>query len=109
MSQVIADTSALLYLSGINTLDWLQSLFDSIYVPTAVVVELQDGRDWGYNVPDHTNYPWLIVEAQTVPIELIALELGMGETAVLTYALEKPGCVVLVDDSLARRAAQSLG
>jgi predicted nucleic acid-binding protein len=110
MSEIVADTSALLYLYRIGALDWLQSLFDSTYVTTTVILELQNGQNRGYDVPDSTNYAWWqIVESQTVPTELMALELGVGETAVLAFALEKPGCVVLLDDGLARRTAQSLG
>jgi len=109
MPEVIVDTSVLLYLYRIGTLDWLQSLFNSIYVPTAVILELQNGQTQGYDVPDSTVYAWWQrVEPQTVPAELLALELGAGETAVLAFALEKPGCVVLLDDGLARHAARSL-
>jgi predicted nucleic acid-binding protein len=110
MPEVAADTSALLYLYRIDALGWLQTLFDSVWVPAAVVLELQAGQQQGYDVPDPTIYAWWqIAEPRTIPVELLNLELGAGETAVLTLALEKLNCVALLDDGLARRAAQSLG
>lgn len=109
MPEVVADTSALLYLYRISALDWLQSLFATIWVPVAVVLELQAGLQQSYDVPDPTTYAWWqIAEPQAVPTELMDLELGTGETAVLALALERSDCVVLLDDALARRTAQSL-
>jgi predicted nucleic acid-binding protein len=109
MSEIIVDTSALLYLYRINVLDWLRTLFDSVWVPTAVVVELQVGLQRGYDVPDPTVYAWWqLAEPEVIPTEVVNLELGAGETAVLALALEKSGCIVLLDDGLARQTARSL-
>ena len=52
MPAAISNTSPLLYLHGINSIDWLRTLFDSIWVPQAVVIELAEGGRLGYDVPD---------------------------------------------------------
>src|SRR5687767_11606662 len=49
----------------------------------------------------------------SVPPSILAKKLGAGESAVLAYALTKPGCKpgceAIVDDLAARRAASALG
>ena len=40
--------------------------------------------------------------------ELLAWDLGAGETAVISYALAKPGWTAILDDGAARRCARSL-
>ena len=59
MPEAITNTSPLLYLYRIDQLDWLPRLFHSIWTPTAVVEELSEGRQRGYEVPDPENYAWL--------------------------------------------------
>ncbi len=109
MPAVNSNTSPLLYLHRINSMDWLRTLFDSIWVPQAVVIELAEGRRRGYDVPDLAVYPWLqIIEPVTIPPEIANLDLGNGESAVLALAISNPQRLLLLDDGLARRAAQNL-
>lgn len=52
------------------------------------------------------DYAWLhVVSPQHIPSKWLALDLGPGELAVLSLALEHPARVVLLDDRLARRVA----
>jgi predicted nucleic acid-binding protein len=89
--EAISNTSPLLYLYRINTIDWLPELFNEIWTPSAVVLELREGQQRGYNVPVPSAYAWLrIVEPQSIPPELTSLDLGMGEVATLALALETP-------------------
>jgi predicted nucleic acid-binding protein len=84
MPEAITNTSPLLYLHRIGTLNWLRELFGAIVVPSAVVRELREGRERGYDVPDLADYGWLqIAEPAAVPSEWLALDLGPGELAVL--------------------------
>jgi predicted nucleic acid-binding protein len=106
MPEAITNTSPLLYLHRIGTLAWLRELFSTILVPSAVVRELQQGRERGYDVPDLGDYAWLeIAEPAAVPSEWLALDLGPGELAVLALGLEDQRRIVLLDDGLARRIA----
>ena len=53
MLEAITITSPLVYLYRIEALDWLKSLFTDIWIPRAVIVELQEDQRRGYDVPSH--------------------------------------------------------
>ena len=85
-------------------------MFDDIWIPEAVKNELQAGRSKGYDVPSPDDYSWLnIVNPKSTPSEWLALDLGAGEIAAMALALENSDRVVLLDDMLARRTAQTAG
>ena len=111
MTKAISNTSPLLYLHRIGKLDWLPEIFTEIIVPSAVVEELREGRQKGYNSPDLTTYNWFeIIKTTSIPENLATIrELGLGEQAAIALALENSESVVLLDDSLARTTAQALG
>ena len=110
MPEAISNTSPLLYLYRIGVLGWLPKLFSEVWTPNAVVRELREGRQRGYDVPNPSDYDWLkIVEPRSVPSEWLTLDLGMGELAAMALALENPSRIVLLDDGLARRIAKAAG
>lgn len=110
MPEVISNTSPLLYLYRIGALAWLPKLFNEVWIPKAVVIELAEGRRRGYDVPSPRDYSWIqIVDPKSPPSEWLALELGPGEVAAISLALENPNRIVLLDDALARRIAQAAG
>jgi predicted nucleic acid-binding protein len=110
VSEIITNTSPLVYLYRAGIIEWLPKLFSDIWTPQAVVRELQEGLRLGYDVPEATNYSWLqLVEPRTIPSEWLTLDLGAGELAVMALALENPSRIVLLDDALARRVAQAAG
>lgn len=110
MAKAISNTSPLLYLYRTGILEWLPKLFGEVWTPNAVVMELQEGRRRGYDVPNPKDYAWLqIVEPRAVPSEWLTLDLGIGELEAMALALENPGRVILLDDALARRIAQAAG
>jgi predicted nucleic acid-binding protein len=49
-----------------------------------------------------------IVETPAPPAQILAWDLGQGETAVLSYALAHPKWAAVLDDGAARRCARSL-
>lgn len=106
----ISNTSPLLYLYRIGAINFLPKLFDQVWIPQAVVNELSVGKALGYDVPDTTDYDWLIiVNPKSTPSEWLVLDLGAGETATMALALDNPALIVLLDDMLARRTAQFSG
>lgn len=110
MPEAITNTSPMLYLHRIGVLEWLPQLCEDIWIPQAVVDELQAGQRKGYDVPIPEACAWLqVVEPRVVPSEWLSLDLGPGELAVLAIALDHPQRVVLLDDSRARRIAQAAG
>ena len=106
MSECISNTSPLLYLYRIGALNWLPIHCGEVRIPQAVVRELSEGQQKGYDVPDPQDYEWLeVVDPRVIPSKWLNLDLGAGELAVLAMALEHPGCTVLLDDRQARRIA----
>jgi predicted nucleic acid-binding protein len=106
----VTNTSPLLYLYRIGALGWLRSLFSSVWVPQAVVEELQEGRQKGHDVPRPESIEGLeIIAPRTVPSEWLVFDLGAGELAALTLGLEHRERIVLLDDAVARRIGQAAG
>lgn len=110
MPEAISNTSPLLYLYRIGVLGWLRDLFGQVWIPKAVAIELKQGQQKGYDVPDPSNYAWLqIVELRLMPSEWLALDLGARELAAMALALENRDRIILLDNALARRIAQAAG
>lgn len=110
MPEVICNTSPLQYLHQIDQLSILPALVGSIIVPPAVVVELDAGIARGLDLPQPDRLNWIRIQAP-ISAEAVPLitDLGPGESQVLMLALEKPGSIALMDDSLARRVAMARG
>ena len=110
MPDLICDTSPIQYLHQLDLLHVLPTLADQVFIPPAVVEELSVGRSWGINLPDIEKLDWISIHP---PVSIQALplvtDLGPGETEVLMLALEQPEAVVVIDDALARRVAETLG
>ncbi|QTA83312.1 Uncharacterized protein dnl_57110 [Desulfonema limicola] len=110
MNKAVSNTSPLLYLYRIGKLDWLPKLFDSIWIPEAVVSEMKKGRCKGYDTPDPENYKWLkIVNPKSLPFEWLSSDLGAGELSAMALAIENSERIVLLDDALARKIAKAAG
>lgn len=110
MSNVISNTSPLLYLHRVGAIALLPKLFDEVWVPDSVKDELLAGQTKGYDVPNPAALDWLrIVNPKSMPSEWLALDLGAGELAAMALALENPTHIILLDDLLARRTAQAAG
>ncbi|MFB3887823.1 MAG: DUF3368 domain-containing protein [Thermodesulfobacteriota bacterium] len=110
MGNVISNTSPLLYLYRIGALEWLPHLFDEVWVPEAVVSELREGKNRRYDVPAPESYAWITIKNPShMPSVWLAVDLGPGEIAAMSLALEQPGCTLLIDDALARRTAHAAG
>lgn len=110
MLNAISNTSPLFYLYRIKVIDWLPKLFAEVWTPEAVQRELLAGRNQGYDVPNLADYFWLnIVNPRSTPSEWLVSDLGAGEIAAITLALEYPTRIILLDDLLARRIAQAAG
>ena len=110
MPIAISNTSPLVYLHRIDALELLPQIFSLIWTPPQVVQELDEGRLRGYDVLNPRAYRWLeIVAPEHMPADWFALDLGAGEVAAMSLALENPGRVVILDDLLARRTAQAAG
>lgn len=109
MPEVLADTSPLQYLFQAGLLDLLHGLYTEITVAQAVKDELDAALALYVPLPDIASLPWIKVRKATQQaLLLIAPDLGAGERETLALAIESPGLLVLLDDSLARRQARLL-
>lgn len=103
----ISNTSPLLYLHLVKQLHLLPQLYGTVFVPPAVVSELQAGAERGVDVPKPTTLSWLHVMAlaSTASIPMV-MDLGRGEAEVIALGLENPNSRLILDDTLGRRIAR---
>jgi uncharacterized protein len=105
----ICDTSPLQYLFQLGLIHLLPALLGRVVVPPAVETELAVGRSQGLHLPDLGGLDWLAVRRPvSSPALPLVRDLGPGETEALMLALESPGTILILDDALARRVAESL-
>ena len=104
----VLNTSPLIVLACVGQERLFHALADEVVIPRAVAVEIEAGpaNDPARRVIASGDFT--IVEVTPVP-EILAWDLGAGETAVLSYALKEPGCTVILDDAIARKCARSFG
>lgn len=102
----VVDASPLIFLSAIAQLPLLRLAAEEVLVPRAVADEV--GR-WGEDDPTVRALaatPWLrVIDTPPVPASIEAWNLGPGESAVLAYALARPGVQAIIDDLAGRRCA----
>ena len=92
MPEVICNTSPLQYLHQLDLLHLLPNLAGRVTVPSAVVAELEAGRQCGVNLPELSRLDWVSVchPASELVLPLV-VDVGPGETEVLALALERRG------------------
>jgi len=106
----VVNASPLILLSAAGLTELLQLAGEPLFVPQAVVTEIE-----AYGPADTTaatvrRLNWLtIVPPQTAPPIIERWDLGSGESSVLTWAYTHAGTVAVLDDLPARRCADSLG
>jgi predicted nucleic acid-binding protein len=105
---VVSDTSPLNYLILTESVHVLNTIFGRVYAPSAVINELSHPkspaavRTWAMSPPE-----WLDVQDPTYIDP--SLQLGIGETAAISLALELNADGVLIDERKGYKAAQQRG
>jgi len=107
--QWVVDASPLILLGKAQELEWLPRLGELV-IPSAVACELLAGS------PDDPARRWLDspggrihVRDQEPLTDILAWDLGPGETAVISWAIRNPGFEAVLDDGAARRCAGVFG
>lgn len=109
MREVVSNTSPLLYLHQLGSIDLLPALYAEVLVPTSVVDELTAGRAAGHDVPNVAALPWAsVVSSPTLALLALATDLGKGEAEAIAIAHERNALLIL-DDGLGRRHARLIG
>ena len=110
MADVICNTSPLQYLHQIGQLSLLPALVQRVIVPQAVAEEIERGRTKGIDLPGLSALAWVEIRRPASALALpLVTDLGPGETEVLALALESSDALVVLDDAVARRVAETHG
>lgn len=105
----VANSTPLIHLARIGRLHLLQLAGSRILVPAPVAGEIRRGPNEPAARALETE-DWLeIVPAHPPPPEVLRYDLGLGESAVLTWAIDHPGTDAILDDHAARLCAAQLG
>ncbi len=102
----VVNASPLIVLSKVGHQHLLTELADEIVVPQAVVDEINAGPIGDPARRFLASLPFPTVTTVSDPL-VLAWDLGAGETAVLSYALNRNGWRTVIDDGAARRCAQA--
>jgi predicted nucleic acid-binding protein len=105
----IADSGPLICLARINQLELLPRLFSRILVPPEVWNEVTvrgQGHPGAYEVSQIT---WLTIQVPDPQlVKLLSILVDVGEAEAIALAQTTSDCIILLDDSRARKIAQRL-
>lgn len=109
-SPLISDTTLLLYLERVGQAQLLPALFETVYVPEQVALELDMGRLMRPDTINPRRLEWAKLKhiSQSTIDTLPPNRLGVGERAVIAYARSNPSCTVGLDDRQARLLAEQM-
>jgi predicted nucleic acid-binding protein len=105
----VVNASPLIVFGKVGRLDLLTQLTKALVVPEAVAVEIKAGPENDAARLSIESGMFQLVQTPEPTPELAAWDLGFGETAVLSYALEHRGSTAILDDGAARKCAISFG
>ena len=103
----VLNASPLIVLARIDRTDLLFALADDLVVPSAVAAEIEAGPASDRARQAIEAGKFVIADTPPPPAEVLAWDLGVGETAVLSLALAEDGWTVILDDAMARKCARS--
>lgn len=111
MTGIVSNVTPLIYLAKIGRLDLARKIFEEVYIPEEVKVEVvnrgkQLGEEDAYVVERAIDSGWLMV-LRAEPME-VPVKLQPGEVAVLSLAKKLGLREVLVDEASARATAKLL-
>ncbi len=110
MSIAIVDASPLLFLARLNRLELLKSSAEKIYIPDAVLEEINKKQDTATDSIKEILNTWLFeCTIKNQELRDMLFGLGSGEQDVMIQAYEQRTSLVILDDQDARRTARRLG
>jgi predicted nucleic acid-binding protein len=109
ISHVILNASPIICLMKAGIAEILPNLFKEIVVPEDVKREILGGGKTSPKPEVLASYHWIrIVNNILIPPQVSSWDLGQGESAVISFALENPAFWAVIDDREARRCATAL-
>lgn len=108
MEKIVVNASPLILLCNSELEFILPELFPEIVMPKAVSQEITNGSHFDKAAQKLPELSWLRIE-DVIPLpEVVRWDLGIGETAVLSFAIAHPEYTPVMDDRLAKKCAISL-
>ena len=104
----VINASPVIALARVGQVELLKRLPERVVIPQAVARELRAAPEVDPARRMVESDLFKIIRVSPVSAEILAWDLGSGETEVLAYALAHPGWVAILDDGAARRCARSL-
>lgn len=107
IEKVVINSSPLIVLFRSGQADLLPQLFKSVVVPEQVYEEVTAGEkdDAAMALPQS---PWIERKKVDISLSIAAWNLGIGESAVFSFAMQEPEYRAVVDDLAARRCARAI-
>jgi predicted nucleic acid-binding protein len=103
----VLNASPLIVLARVGLESLPLSLAAQVIVPRPVAEEIQVGPPLDPARQALAAGRFAVVDPPPAPVELIAWDLGAGETAVLSWAVANPGWTAILDDGEARKCARA--
>src|SRR5438309_688302 len=95
----IVNTSPLVFLARVGLMEMLRAGAHDVVVPEPVIVEIEGHGEDDPTVRAIREIDWLtVLPGPVLPPEILAWELGPGESAVLALARADPGSRIVADD-----------
>ena len=109
MLKVVSNTTPLISLLKLNRIEILKDLYSEIIIPTAVCMEVENGKNKKY-YQDLTKIEWIkIEEIQNKLSTKYFLDLDEGDAEAIILATEIDADLVLLDEKLGRFHANHAG
>lgn len=108
--RLVVNTSPLIHLAEASLLHLLRETAPTVWVPEPVAREIRAYGNLDPTARALSKHDWLEVQPiRAMSAQVLAWDLGPGETAVLELARTFPGSTAVIDDLAGRRCAEALG
>jgi hypothetical protein len=109
MRKVVSNTTPIISLLKIGRLEILKKLYQELYIPFEVYLEIEAGKNKEYYT-DLTKTDWIhIVKIQNEKSLLFFLDLDKGEAEAIVLANEINADLIILDETLGRFHAKHIG
>ncbi len=110
MAAIVSDTSPIRTLNHLGRIDWLQSLYKEIWIPPAVVAELEHPPSRLSPIPvSSISLLQIRAPVSAARVHELLVSLDRGEAEAIALAEELHADLILMDELDGRETAQRLG